>query len=84
MSRYTAILDGCTIVNMELALGSYNYYGYMRNAGITEWVIMREKTDNTEYKYAIGSANNTYATAWAAKASQNYRTPDQLPATYIK
>ena len=72
MSRYTSLLEGMELVKIAESEGGYNYYLYSR-WGRTEWLIMREKTDSTEYLYAIGkgSADN----AWTARASKNYKQP---------
>lgn len=73
MGKNTKILDGCTIVNIALSEGGYNYYGYVRTGTGGAWVIMRENTAQTEYRYIDGA--DDYATAWSARASKTYIIP---------
>lgn len=72
MSRYTSLLDGMELVTIVENETGYNYYGYSR-WGRNEWLIMREKTDSTEYLYAIGKGS--FDNAWTARASKNYKKP---------
>lgn len=55
-------------------VSGYNYYGFAHRKD--KWVIVREKTDKTEYRYAFGSTD--YATGWANKGSHTYIRVDQL------
>ena len=48
----------------------YNYYLYIHARGFK--VIMREKTDGTEYKYAEKSK------AWSERATEEYIEYDEL------
>lgn len=70
MSRTTNILDGCTIMDKAISEGGYNYYGFVRTGTSGEWVIIRENTAQTEYRYAIGSGD--YSTRWTNRATQSY------------
>jgi len=72
MGRYTSLLEGMELIKIAEAEGGYNYYLFSR-WGREEWLLMREKTDGTEYLYAIGkgSADN----AWTARASKTYKKP---------
>ena len=72
MSRYTSLLEGMEVVSIAENEGGYNYYGYSR-WGRNEWLIMRGKTDETEYLYAIGKGS--FDNAWTAKASKSYKKP---------
>ena len=75
MSRYTSLLDGMDILKIAENESGYSYYLFAR-WGREEWLIMREKTDSTEYLYAIGkgSADN----AWTARATKNYKQPTEF------
>lgn len=68
MSRYESITKDMHIVDIAESVGSYNYYGYVDKIG--KWAILREKTDGTEYRWAIGGSD--YSTAWTNKATQGY------------
>lgn len=68
MSNVFSILEGKDVKDIAESEGGYNYYGFSNKKG--EWVIMREKTDGTEYRYAI--AGTGYTTAWTGRASLSY------------
>jgi len=63
------ILDGKSVVNQALDESGYNYYAYINAQG--EWVIMRENTAQTEYRYAQGGKNFV----WANRATYGYGLP---------
>ncbi|RLF57208.1 MAG: hypothetical protein DRN27_08205 [Thermoplasmata archaeon] len=69
MSKYNSITDGMKIVDTVEDDGGYNYYGYIRANG--EWVIMRENTAQTEYRYKIGARGYDFSN----RASGTYRLP---------
>ena len=71
MKRFTDILEGTVIANLDLANGGYNYYGFVRTNG--EWVIQRDLTNETESRYKSGSSG--YSAGWAARTSQSYTLP---------
>lgn len=50
-----------------LAEGGYNYYLYIHPRG--QGLVMREKTDSTEYKYANAGINGVN---WAGRAGLSY------------
>jgi len=52
----------------------YNYYMYIHSTG--QIIIMREKTDQTEYLYKNAGRNKT--SAWANRASGTYSYYDEL------
>ena len=54
--------------------GGYNYYLYVHPIG-GDALIMREKTDGTEYRYAGGGLRTDN---WATRAALGYVTYDQL------
>lgn len=70
MGKTTAILDGCSLMDKATDEGGYNYYGYVRTGTSGEWVIMRENSGKTQYRYAIGGT--AYSTAWTNRSSQSY------------
>jgi len=71
MGRHTNILDGAQIADISLAEGGYNYYGYVRTGGT--WIIMRENTAQTEYRYKVGASD--YATAFTNRTDPGYGLP---------
>lgn len=72
MGRYTSLLEGMELVKIAENETGYNYYGYSR-WGRAEWLILQEKTDGTEYLYAIGKGS--FDNAWTARATKNYKKP---------
>lgn len=52
----------------------YNYYLYVHPLG--QVVVLREKTDGTEYLYADGGRSKT--SAWANRVTLNYKYYDQI------
>jgi hypothetical protein len=68
-------LSGYDIAEARESESGYNYYGYTRPDG--SWRILREKTDNTEYRFAIGSSD--FATNFAGRSGLEYQTTDNLP-----
>lgn len=81
MGRTTTLLDGAIIQDIatseahDVDAGTYNYYGYLKAEG--SWVILREKDDETQYRYTVGGSG--YAAAWAARSSKTYVTVDNFP-----
>lgn len=75
--RYVEMLEGFNICDVLMASGGYNYYGYAARNN-RAWLIMRENTAQTEYRYAIGGLPEGYDAAWVAKASQVYAMPHQF------
>ena len=77
-TRSTPILKGASL-NDTLVSGGFTYYGFTRSDD--SWVIMRVNTAETQYRYAVGSpedsSEKTYAQAFAAAASLNYATSDK-------
>lgn len=78
MSVYNTILDGALLQDVatggshDVDAGTYNYYGYAKAKG--NWVILREKDDETQYRYAIGKED--YSTNWTNRESLTYKTSD--------
>lgn len=69
MPKYKSIVAGSFIADISLAEGGYNYYGRIRTNG--EWVIIREKTDGTEYRVAVGA--DAYSTNWSGRTGLTYK-----------
>ena len=71
MQKYVNITEGMKVVDIAKEESGYNYYGHIRHNG--EWAIMREKTDQSEYRFKIGASD--YSTNWSTRGSLNYRLP---------
>lgn len=71
MQKFKNITEGMKVVDISKDEGGYNYYGYLRHNG--EWVIMREATNQLQYRYKVGA--DAYSTAWTARTSQSYNLP---------
>jgi len=71
MEKFKNITEGTRIVDIANEEGGYNYYGFIRHNG--EWVIMRETTTQTQYRFALGADN--YSTNWTNRASLSYGLP---------
>lgn len=65
------------IVGQALNLDGYNYYAYVSSGTDSQLIIMREKTDETEYKYYFGAGSN-FETLWGQKTLLGYLYPSQL------
>lgn len=80
--RYQHILAGTFIADVaegeagEESGATYNYYGFLRTDG--SWVILREKSDETEYRFTVGS--DSYETGWDNRTSKTY----QLASNFSK
>jgi hypothetical protein len=74
-SKYNILTHGCQLADVAEAESGFNYYGLVRVDGT--WVIMREKTDETEYRFAVGNGKvgNVYADKFADREQLNYRLP---------
>ena len=69
------ITFGCSVTNVTTS-GNYNYYLYSRVDNYA--LILREKTDNTEYKFYVISPSEDIDTIWAAATTQTYLRPDEF------
>lgn len=65
------------IVDIAENESGYNYYGFMSSGDNSRYVILREKTDGTEYRYAFG-IGTSYATDWVSRDGLNFITPNEL------
>lgn len=81
---FKTLITGCQVADAATEESGYNYYGY--NSSDKRWVIMREKTDETEYRYAVGSNAKgvAYSTAWTNRATQDYRLPEGWPGLFTR
>lgn len=68
-------LSGYDIAEQRESEAGYNYYGYTRPDG--SWRILRVKTDETEYRFAIGRTD--FETNFTNRATLSYKTTNQLP-----
>jgi hypothetical protein len=68
-------LSGYDIAEQRESEAGYNYYGYTCPNG--SWRILRVKTDETEYRFAIGKTD--FETNFTNRASLSYKTSNQLP-----
>jgi hypothetical protein len=68
-------LSGFDITEVRENEAGYNYYGFSKADG--SWKILREKTDGTEYRLAVGGTD--FETAFAARGTLNYKAPNHLP-----
>jgi hypothetical protein len=53
----------------------YNYYGFTKAGGC--WKILREKTDGTEFRIAVGGED--YEANFVSRATLDYKLPNHLP-----
>jgi len=72
------IFGDMTIHNQDESGATYHYYGYLSGDG--KIIIMRAKTDDTEYRYYLSAESDTvnYPGEWAARAAKTYRQITQL------
>lgn len=68
-------LTGYDITEIRENETGYNYYGFTRADG--SWKILREKTDGTEYRYAIGKED--FSTNFGNRGSLTYKMSNNLP-----
>jgi len=68
-------LSGYDIVEVRENEAGYNYYGFAKADGA--WKVLREKTDGTEYRFAVGGSD--FETAFAARATLGYKAANHLP-----
>lgn len=68
-------LDGYDIAEVREAEAGYNYYGFTRPD--ESWRILREKTDGTEYRFAVGRED--FETNFTNRANLAYKKTNQLP-----
>jgi hypothetical protein len=68
-------LSGYDIAEIRESEAGYNYFGFTRSDG--SWRILREKTDGTEYRLAIGRED--FETNFTARATLTYKTTNNWP-----
>lgn len=69
------ITYGCSVTNKSSS-GNYNYYLYSRIDNYS--LILREKTDGTEYLFRVINPDEVIATVFAAATTQTYVRPDEF------
>jgi len=78
---YKTILDGKLLHDVatgesgETSGSTYNYYGYLHPSGT--WCIMRELSDESEYRFLIGKSS--YSSAWTNRATFAYQYITSYP-----
>jgi len=68
-------LSGYDCAEIRENESGYNYFGFTRSDG--SWRILREKTDGTEYRLAIGRSD--FETNFTGRNGLEYQTSNQLP-----
>ena len=63
------ILNRCLAHDVAKDEDGYNYYGFLSRQG--DYFVMREKTDETEYRFAT-HATKTYTQAFIDRADLDY------------
>lgn len=65
------IIRGYNLSRVDLNNNGYNYYGFLNLFNI--WVIVKEKSDYSEYGYKMGNpGKKSFTNAWNARASMSY------------
>ena len=75
------IIFGCSTTNKTTS-GNYNYYLMSRIDGYV--VILREKTDDTEWLFRVILKDENVSTIFSACTSQTYQRPDEMSAQVKK
>lgn len=70
-----SILKGTSINDGPIVIGVFTYYGFTRSDN--SWVVMRINAAETQYRYAVGGSEQTYAQASADFSALNYATSDK-------
>jgi len=68
-------LSGLDITEVRENESGYNYYGFTRGDG--SWKILRETTDGTEYRFAVGKED--FKTNFAIRDELKYKAANYLP-----
>jgi len=70
------IIHGCSVTN-KISVGNYDYFLYSRVDGYT--VILRSKTDSTEWLYRVILQSENIDTIWAGDVTVLiYKRPDKM------
>jgi hypothetical protein len=75
------ITFGCGVTNKK-TVGDYNYFVFSRLDNYL--VILREKTDGSEYLFKVLSPDDDLDTIWADVSSEEYLRPDQMEISLKK
>jgi len=76
MGKFTNILEGAVIVDIEIDNGGFDYFGYIRKGG--DYIIVKTTTStsaSTRYALGTGKAGDLYTTAWSARTTKKYTLP---------
>ena len=68
--RGAELIGRCLFHDQKLNEDGYNYYGYLSRQG--DYFIMREKTDESEIRFAYDETR-TYQEAFIARATLDYK-----------
>jgi len=74
MSKYNTIFDGKFLTDVAMGETGYNYYSYLDVN--SNWVILRENTDENEYRVVTGHGN--YSSIWTLRADQSYKKMEDI------
>jgi len=82
-NRDRSLILGANLTDVALGethnvdAGTFNYYGYTRPDN--SFIILREKTDETEYRYNMNeTGNEVYSDEFGNRADRDYVTPDKF------
>jgi len=68
-------LSGYDCAEIREAEAGYDYFGFTRSDG--SWRILRQKTDGTEIRLAIGESD--FETNFVSRSGLSYKTSNHLP-----
>lgn len=69
------ITFGCSVTNKTTS-GSYDYFLFSRIDNYA--VILRAKTDGTEYEFRVILESEVIATVWGTATTETYQRPDEM------
>lgn len=73
------IIFGCSVTD-KVVNGNFNYYLYSRIDGYA--IILKEKTDQTDWKFRVIRQNEDVDTVWADAVNKtDYARPDKFSSS---
>ena len=79
MSRYNNITAGADVTDIAENESGYNYFLFVWSLDQDDrWVIMREKIDGTEYRFAVSAVGTSATTGWTNRASLTYKRANEF------